>query len=94
MASTILAWKAGAILTSVGIGAGAFGAHALKARLGDSAATWSMASNYAIFNGGEYRVRVVRGYMGSSADFDLIGRQSRCWPSLSIPSIRDDGQCP
>ncbi|KWU47408.1 DUF423-domain-containing protein [Rhodotorula sp. JG-1b] len=50
-ASATLAWKAGALLTSSGIMAGAFGAHALAPRLGDKAATWGMASQYMIFNG-------------------------------------------
>ncbi|POY73731.1 hypothetical protein BMF94_3269 [Rhodotorula taiwanensis] len=50
-ASATLAWKAGALLTSSGIMAGAFGAHALAPRLGDKAATWGMASQYAILNG-------------------------------------------
>ncbi|GAA5977651.1 hypothetical protein JCM5350_002305 [Sporobolomyces pararoseus] len=50
-ASSALAWKAGALLSASGIMSGAFGAHALKARLGDQAATWGMASQYAIFNG-------------------------------------------
>ncbi|GAA5866631.1 hypothetical protein JCM8547_002702 [Rhodosporidiobolus lusitaniae] len=50
-ASSALAWKAGALLTSSGIMAGAFGAHALAPRLGEKAATWGMASQYAILNG-------------------------------------------
>ncbi|GAA6007442.1 hypothetical protein JCM10207_006343 [Rhodosporidiobolus poonsookiae] len=50
-ASAALAWKAGALLTSGGIMAGAFGAHALAPRLGEKAATWTMASHYAIMNG-------------------------------------------
>ncbi|CEQ40588.1 SPOSA6832_02230, partial [Sporobolomyces salmonicolor] len=50
-ASSALAWKAGAILTSTGIMSGAFGAHALAPRLGEKASTWTMASHYAIMNG-------------------------------------------
>ncbi|GAA6035754.1 hypothetical protein JCM8097_005684 [Rhodosporidiobolus ruineniae] len=50
-ASSLLAWKAGAVLTSTGIMAGAFGAHALAPRLGEKAATWTLASHYAIMNG-------------------------------------------
>ncbi|GAA5859693.1 hypothetical protein JCM8547_006986 [Rhodosporidiobolus lusitaniae] len=47
-ASSALAWKAGALLTSSGIMAGAFGAHALAPRLGEKA---GMASQYAILSG-------------------------------------------
>ncbi|BGP15417.1 hypothetical protein JCM10213_005082 [Rhodosporidiobolus nylandii] len=50
-ASAALAWKAGAALTATGITAGAFGAHALAPRLGEKAATWTLASHYAIMNG-------------------------------------------
>ncbi|GAA5986058.1 hypothetical protein JCM11641_005541 [Rhodosporidiobolus odoratus] len=50
-ASAALAWKAGAVLTASGITAGAFGAHALGPRLGEKAATWTLASHYAIMNG-------------------------------------------
>ncbi|GAA5884341.1 hypothetical protein JCM16303_003643 [Sporobolomyces ruberrimus] len=50
-ASSALAWKAGALLTASGIMSGAFGAHALKGRLGEQAATWGMASQYAMLNG-------------------------------------------
>ncbi|SCZ98604.1 BZ3500_MvSof-1268-A1-R1_Chr7-1g09215 [Microbotryum saponariae] len=50
-ASSALAWKAGALLSSTGIMAGAFGAHALAPRLGEKTATWTMASHYAIVNG-------------------------------------------
>ncbi|GAA5893298.1 hypothetical protein JCM8208_004401 [Rhodotorula glutinis] len=50
-ASAALAWKSGALLASSGIMAGAFGAHALAPRLGEKAATWGMASQYAILNG-------------------------------------------
>ncbi|BGO90916.1 hypothetical protein NBRC10512_002332 [Rhodotorula toruloides] len=49
--TSTLAWKAGALLTSSGIVAGAFGAHALGPRLGEKAGTWTMASHYAIMNG-------------------------------------------
>ncbi|GAA5829839.1 hypothetical protein JCM11251_007903 [Rhodosporidiobolus azoricus] len=51
LASATLAWKAGAVLTASGIMSGAFGAHALAPRLGEKAATWTLASHYAIMNG-------------------------------------------
>lgn len=39
------------ITVATGIGAGAFGAHALAPRLGEKAPTWAMAAQYACFNG-------------------------------------------
>ncbi|KAL8290305.1 hypothetical protein RQP46_003244 [Phenoliferia psychrophenolica] len=46
-----LAWKAGASFCVAGIGAGAFGAHALATRLGEKAPVWGTASHYLMFNG-------------------------------------------
>ncbi|KAJ6610099.1 hypothetical protein B0H10DRAFT_2062123 [Mycena sp. CBHHK59/15] len=49
-----LLWRAGSLYASVGILAGAFGAHGLKARGGispESLASFQTASHYTIFNG-------------------------------------------
>ncbi|KAG1867952.1 hypothetical protein DFJ58DRAFT_768490 [Suillus subalutaceus] len=49
-----LLWKAGAILATTGMIAGAFGSHALKRRPGitpEGLSAWGSASHYAIFNG-------------------------------------------
>ncbi|KAJ6604754.1 hypothetical protein DFH09DRAFT_1019051 [Mycena vulgaris] len=47
-------WRAGSCYAAVGILAGAFGAHGLKARPGisaDSLASFQTASHYTVFNG-------------------------------------------
>ncbi|KAN0100708.1 Protein of unknown function (DUF423) domain containing protein [Tylopilus felleus] len=47
-------WRSGAILTFVGMAAGAFGPHGLKRRAGitaDDLSAWRTASHYAIANG-------------------------------------------
>ncbi|KAF9015246.1 hypothetical protein BDQ17DRAFT_1294906 [Cyathus striatus] len=49
-----LLWKTGAIFASVGIIAGAFGAHGLRKRSGmtaDKIHAWETASSYAVYNG-------------------------------------------
>lgn len=51
---SVLAWKAGALFCVTGVSAGAFGAHALAARLGEKAPVWGTASHYLLFNGGVY----------------------------------------
>ncbi|TFK41056.1 hypothetical protein BDQ12DRAFT_626228 [Crucibulum laeve] len=51
--STIL-WKTGAIFASVGVIAGAFGAHGLRRRAGitrESIHAWETASSYTVYNG-------------------------------------------
>ncbi|KAH8922101.1 DUF423-domain-containing protein [Atractiella rhizophila] len=42
--------KAGALMSTVGICAGAMGSHALKPRLGETS-TWLTSSNYLLMNG-------------------------------------------
>ncbi|GLB36247.1 putative protein of unknown function (DUF423) [Lyophyllum shimeji] len=47
-------WRSGAIIASVGIIAGAFGAHGLRRRPGitaDNIHAWETASSYAVYNG-------------------------------------------
>ncbi|GJE85754.1 DUF423 domain-containing protein [Phanerochaete sordida] len=47
-------WRAGAVLATLGMVAGAFGSHGLRKRAGvtpDSIHAWETASHYTIFNG-------------------------------------------
>ncbi|EKM61209.1 uncharacterized protein PHACADRAFT_247669 [Phanerochaete carnosa HHB-10118-sp] len=47
-------WRAGAILVTLGMVAGAFGSHGLRKKSGitpDQIQAWGTASNYTVFNG-------------------------------------------
>ncbi|KAI0721319.1 hypothetical protein C8T65DRAFT_631318 [Cerioporus squamosus] len=49
-----LLWRTGALIATVGVIAGAFGAHGLQKRKGitpENLHAWQTASNYAIYNG-------------------------------------------